>query len=135
MSFTDLYKNNKLLILKILVIAGIFIMLIGAIDPLEGSILMLCGAVLVYISAFLIKSKQRKITLIALIMEVFGISFLFIFSFLGGIGGKSKYPLWLGVLCLPYIIGWGLSLFGSFFLLKELFKLSKLKNVEGEILE
>jgi len=91
---------------KILNIIGIVAIVIGSIDPLEGSILILPGIILLTFSSFLINDTQKKLFLAISIMILFGVFFMFYFSSLGGFGGSSKLSWWWGLLILPYPIGW-----------------------------
>jgi hypothetical protein len=38
---------------------------------------------------------------------------LFALSAIGGIGGKSGHSMWLGLLILPYPVGWLMALAGG----------------------
>jgi signal transduction histidine kinase len=101
---------NKARLLHILYILGLIAMIIGVLDPLEGSIIIAVGSALVAISTFLSHDRHQKIFLIAAISIVFGVFFLFYCSSLGGFGGNSKLSWWWGLLILPYPIGWLLTI-------------------------
>ena len=91
---------------KTIFILGIIALIIGAIDPLEGSPIILSGSGLLALSTSLSKDKYRYYFLVLFIMILFGVNFLFYFSSLGGFGGKSILSWWWGLLILPYPIGW-----------------------------
>jgi hypothetical protein len=91
---------------KIIFIIGVIALIIGAIDPLEGSIIILFGSGLLALSTSLSKDKNKYCFLVLFIMIVFGFGFLFYFSSLGGFGGESTLSWWWGLLILPYPIGW-----------------------------
>ena len=98
--------KDKVKLARILNIIGIIILVIGSLDPLEGSVLIVPGSALLAYSAYLSHDLYRKVFLILSIMIVFGVCFLFYFSSLGGFGGKSALSWWWGTLILPYPIGW-----------------------------
>jgi len=91
-------------------IIGVIALIIGAIDPMEGSIVIIAGSAVVALSAFVKSDRHWKIFLSAFIMIAFGVFFLFYFSSLGGFGGKSTLSWWWGTLILPYPIGWLVSI-------------------------
>lgn len=97
---------------RILKAAGILCILVGSLDPLEGSVLILAGSGLVALAARLgpeppsVFREWRALFL----MIAFGVLQLFELSAFGGIGGKEGHSLWWGVLILPYVAGWVLAL-------------------------
>lgn len=84
-------------------------MVIGAIDPLEGSVIILAGSTCVALATYLLKDKYGKAFLITFLMIAFGVCFLFYFSSLGGFGGNSTLSWWWALLILPYPVGWLLA--------------------------
>ena len=102
--------KQKIQWIKILYIIGIIAMMIGAVDPLEGSVVILAGSAFILLSTFLSKDRHWKIFLVSFLMIVIGIFFLFYFSSLGGFGGNSSLSWWWGLLILPYPLGWLLSI-------------------------
>jgi hypothetical protein len=93
---------------------GYLSMLIGALDPLEGSLAILPGSALVAVGAYLSPDARRwlafRIGTFAAI--AFGVAALFGLSAAGGIGGKAGHSLWWGLLILPYLVGWLLGIAG-----------------------
>lgn len=87
-------------------IIGVVALILGAVDPLEGSVLILAGIILVAISSYIKNDRHRKIFLTLMIMIAFGVFFLFYLSSLGGFGGSSILSWWWGILILPYPIAW-----------------------------
>jgi hypothetical protein len=102
--------KKQIKLTRIIYITGIVTLIIGAIDPLEGSILIALGSVLITTYFFLTQDRQRKLFLIQSLLILFGILFLFYFSSLGGFGGSSKLSWWWGLLILLYPIGWLISI-------------------------
>ena len=91
---------------KILYIIGIIALIIGTIDPLEGSVVIAGGSVLIVIAAYLLKDTLRKLFLTSMIMILIGVTIMFYLSSLGGIGGSSSLSMYWGLTILPYLIGW-----------------------------
>jgi hypothetical protein len=100
--------NARKLWSRILVIAGSIAMLVGVLDPMEGSLVILAGSGLVTLGTFLSNSGRRLLIYwiwVFLLISV-GVGALFGLSAIGGIGGKSGHSMWWGVLTLPYPVGW-----------------------------
>ena len=99
---------------KILIIAGFIAMLVGAVDPLEGSLVILPGSALVALGAFLSQSERPWFAqrLWSFVLIAFGVAALFGTSAVGGLGGKSGHSLWWGLLFLPYLFGWLMGILG-----------------------
>ena len=95
---------------RIIFIMGVIALIIGAIDPLEGSIVIAAGSGFLALSTYLTNDRHRKIFLVSLIMIIIGVSFLFYLSSLGGFGGTATLSWWWGTLILPYPIGWLISI-------------------------
>lgn len=91
---------------QILYIIGIIALIIGAIDPLEGSVVIAGGSVLIVIAAYLLKDTLRKLFLTSLVLILIGVAIMFYLSSLGGIGGSSSLSMYWGLTILPYPIGW-----------------------------
>lgn len=99
---------------RVLMIAGVFCLIIGAIDPLEGSVVILAGGALLALGGFLGKSRQLSLLVAALILLAVGIGAMFGLSALGGIGGSSGRSMAWIVLLVPYPVGWVLGLIGAY---------------------
>lgn len=97
--------KRKIKWIKVLFSIGIAALIIGAVDPLEGSVVILAGSALIALSTFLDKDRHRKIFLLSFLMIVIGVFFLFYLSSLGGFGGDSSLSWWWGLLIIPYPIG------------------------------
>jgi hypothetical protein len=96
--------------IRITYIIGVIALIIGIADPLEGSVVITAGSVLVAFTTYLMRDRHWKIFLATLIMIGLGVFFLFYFSSLGGFGGKSTLSWWWGTLILSYPIGWLISI-------------------------
>ncbi len=95
---------------KFAFISGAVLLIAGAFDPLEGSLIIVTGSILVTVATHLSNDKHHSLFLASMIMILFGIFFMFYFSLLGGIGGKSSLSIWWGLLIVPYPAGWILAI-------------------------
>jgi cytochrome c biogenesis protein CcdA len=96
--------------IKVLYIIGIVAIIIGVLDPMEGSVVILAGSVAISFSTFLNKDRHWKLFLVSFLMIVIGVFFLFYLSSRGGFGGNASLSWWWGLLILPYPTGWLLSI-------------------------
>ncbi len=97
---------------RVLMIAGLVAMLIGAIDPLEGSLIILPGSGLVALGALLGKSRHRRLLCWSFGLIAVGVGAMFVLSGFGGTGGSSGHSNWWLLVVLPYPAGWIMSLVG-----------------------
>jgi hypothetical protein len=106
--------NSRSLWSRILIIVGSIAMLFGALDPMEGSVVILPGSGLVALGTFLGQSERRLITyrVWVFILIAIGVGAMWGLTWVGGIGGKSGHSMWWGVLILPYLIGWSMGIWG-----------------------
>ncbi len=90
-------------------------MLVGTLDPLEGSVLILPGSGLVALGIYLGGKDHRTVLywVWSFILIAVGVGAMFALSAVGGIGGKSGHTMWWGVLILPYPVGWLMALLGA----------------------
>lgn len=98
---------------RVLVNVGFAAMLVGAIDPMEGSLVILPGSGLVALGTFLCHG-QRRFTIYRLwvfFLITVGVAALFWLSMLGGFGPPER-SIWWGVLVLPYLVGWVMGIVG-----------------------
>lgn len=102
-----------------LAIAGLVAMLIGVMDPLEGSFIILPGSGLLALGAFIGKSRYRALLCGAFILVAFGVGAMVVTSMLGGIGGNTRHSMWWSLVLLPYPAGWIAGLVGGILRLIE----------------
>lgn len=95
---------------RILYTVGVAAVIVGAIDPLEGSVVIAGGSALIVLSTWLMNDRYRKVFLLAFILIVVGVVLMFYFSSLGGFGGRSALSWWWALLMLPYPAGWALTI-------------------------
>jgi hypothetical protein len=89
-------------------------MLVGAIDPMEGSAIILPGSVLFALGTYVGQAARSLIVyrVWVLILIAIGVGALGWLSSVGGFGGTSEYSAWWGLLVLPYPIGWWMGICG-----------------------
>lgn len=98
-------------------------MLLGALDPLEGSLIVVPGTGLAALGAFLGKSRRRTLLFWSSALVATGVAGMWIASTAGGFGGETGRPIGWGLLILlPYALGWLLGLAGTVLVLIESFQ-------------
>jgi len=100
------------LVWQALVVAGLVSMLLGAADPLEGSVLIVVGSGLIALGVWLGRLPQRSLFTSAFMLVVMGVGAMIALSAYGGIGGKSGHTLGWLLTVLPYPVGWLMGLAG-----------------------
>ncbi len=110
---------------RILVIIGMILMLVGAIDPLEGALIILPGVGAVAVAALLGKSRHRRLLYWSFVLAVAGVGAMFVVSLSGGIGGNSGRSMWWGLVILPYPAGWIMGIVGAVLRLAESLQASR----------
>lgn len=99
---------------RILFTVGGIAMLVGAIDPIEGSLFILPGSGLMALGAFLGRDERRLIRYRAWVFVsiAIGMGAAWGLTMAGGIGGSHGVSPWWAVLILPYPIGWSMGIWG-----------------------
>lgn len=95
---------------RILFIAGTVAMVLGALDPLEGSLVVLAGSASVALGAFLSHSHDGRMLRFAFLLVLIGVSWMWALSAVGGFGGSTGRSMWWALTILPYPVGWLLGL-------------------------
>jgi hypothetical protein len=95
-------------------IAGGVGVVLGSLDPMEGSALILPGSALLALGSFFSRDDHRIIAyrVWSFILVTLGVAALFGFSAIGGIGGSSGRSAWWALLILPYLVGWSMDIWG-----------------------
>ena len=93
---------------------GIVAVILGAIDPLEGSIVILAGSALIAFASHKRMSSYREKFFLSFLLILFGVAFLWYLSSLGGFGGASDLSWGWGLLIIPYPVGWLLAIITIF---------------------
>jgi len=99
---------------RILVITGGIAMLVGVIDPMRGSLIILPGSLLFALGTFTVHSDRRWFgyRIGVVIFIVVGLGAMWELTRVGGFGGNSAQSLWWGMLTLPYLLGWSMGIWG-----------------------
>ena len=88
--------KKKINWIRVIYIIGVIVLIIGALDPLEESVVLTVGCAFIALSTYLTRDRHWKIFLVSLILIIIGVFFLFYFSSLGGFGGTSTLSWWWG---------------------------------------
>lgn len=88
-------------------------MVAGALDPMEGSVVILAGSALAAGGAHFGRLPRRETLCTAFGLIAIGVASLFGFSAVGGIGGNSGRSIWWSLTMVPYPVGWVLALVAS----------------------
>jgi len=95
-------------------------LLVGAIDPLEGSLLILPAGALLAVGVRRAKSGLGgRLVSSGLVLIGLGVTAMWIMTALGGVGGSTGRSAWWALLALPMIPGWFLSVIGGALSLRE----------------
>jgi len=98
--------KDKIKWTRVVYIIGVIALIIGALDPMEGSVVIASGSALITLSTYLTQDRHWKIFLLSFSLILLGVFFLFYLSSLGGFGGTATLSWWWGTFILPYPIGW-----------------------------
>ena len=104
---------------RILVVVGLVAILVGAADPLEGSLVILPGTGLLALAAWLGHSRNRRLLYWAFALVAVGVGEVWGLSAVGGLGGSTGRSMWWAILLLPYPVGWVMALVGAIRRLRE----------------
>jgi hypothetical protein len=104
---------------RTLLIVGFVAMLLGIVDPLEGSIVIFAGSALLLVGALLGRSRHRKLIAWAFALVAVGVGAMWGMSSIGGFGGSTGRSMWWALLLLPYPVGWVMGLAGGFRAMRE----------------
>ena len=98
---------------------GTVAVVLGALDPLEGSIVIAAGAGALAAAAHLGDLPARHRLDWGGALTVVGVATLWVMSAAGGVGPSVGRSYWWALLLLPYPVGWLLSLSGAIRSLRE----------------
>ena len=107
---------------RVLIAVGLAGMLLGVVDPLEGSFVILPSVGVVALGTLIDKSRQRVLLGWSFVLVTLGVAAMVVLSWLGGIGGNSGNSIWWGIFILPYPMGWIMGLVGAVLALIESWK-------------
>jgi hypothetical protein len=86
---------------------------LGAVDPLEGSLVIVAGAGASVVAAHLGQLDIRRRLDRAVALTALGVAALWVMSAAGGVGPSTGRSYWWLLLLVPYPVGWLLSLAGT----------------------
>jgi hypothetical protein len=97
-----------------LAVPGGLAVLVGGIDPLEGSIVILFGTALLAGSSLVAQANRVVLAArgIHFALAGFGFAALWVMTILGGVGGSTGRSMAWIALGLPLLTGWSLSFWG-----------------------
>ena len=105
---------------RILAVVGLVAILVGAIDPLEGSLLILPGTGLLALAGWLGISQHRRLLYWSFALVAVGVGEVWGLSAIGGLGGSTGRSMWWALLLMPYPVGWVMALVGAIRGLREI---------------
>lgn len=101
---------------RVLFPLGLAGIVVGSLDPLEGSLLILPGTGLLALDAHLIHARHVRLLTWAFALVTVGVAAVWVLSSFGGIrlgGGTQGLAPWWGLLILPYPVGWAAAIVGA----------------------
>jgi hypothetical protein len=115
-------EMDRILWSRIFLILGLFGMLVGALDPLEGSVIILPSAGFAALGGFIGHSARRKLLYTAFLLIAAGIGAMFLLSAPGVVRWRAAHSSWWILVVLPYPIGWILGVVAVVLSLAESFR-------------
>jgi len=91
---------------KTIFITGVAALLLGALDPMEGSVLIAAGSLALAVAAHFAADRHRNLFLLFCAFIVTGVIYLFAISSVGGFMGNTGRSWIWGLPILPYPVGW-----------------------------
>jgi hypothetical protein len=89
---------------------GLVGLVVGAIDPLEGSVVILIGSAMVAFGTHLDGSRYRRVAAWGFALVLIGFSVMLTVTAVGGVGGSTGRSPWWATLVTPFAVGWVLGL-------------------------
>ncbi len=99
---------------NILYTIGVVAIILGAIDPLEGSVIILAGISLIAFASHKRMSSYKERFFLSFILILFGVASLWYLSSIGGFGATSELSWGWALLIIPYPVGWLLAIISIF---------------------
>jgi hypothetical protein len=97
---------------RVLGALGIFGMVVGTLDPLEGCVAILAGSGLIALGQFLGKAERRELAFSLWVFGLIavGVAAMFGLTAIGGGGGPGHPSSWWLLLAVTYPVGWVLGI-------------------------
>jgi hypothetical protein len=97
---------------RILLFVGVAAMLLGALDPLEGIVLIFPGALAIAASAMLAR-RYRAVAIASVVLIALGIGGMLLATRVGGIQADTPNRSLMVLAILPYPVGWLVGIIGG----------------------
>jgi hypothetical protein len=108
--------TTRAFLLRVLFPLGVLSVVLGTLDPIEGSVLIVAGFAMLVADAFVTGSRNRTLLTWALALSAVGVAAMFILSAFGGVRMRADGPghsPWWALVMLPYPVGWLLGVVGA----------------------
>ncbi|MEY3405096.1 MAG: hypothetical protein RL161_526 [Bacteroidota bacterium] len=92
--------------IRLLHITGLLLLILGSLDPMEGSVLIAIAAVLFALRSRLNQEVLQKMFFLTAVACMIGVTAIFTISSFGGLGGEKGISWWWGLFILPYPLAW-----------------------------
>jgi hypothetical protein len=92
-----------------LVTIGLIGLVVGVIDPLEGSVVILVASGLVALGTHRMRSPHRLLGAWGFVLVFLGFAAIWTITAFGGVGGSTGHSAWWAILVAPYVVGWALG--------------------------
>ena len=104
---------------RVVAVVGLIALVVGVVDPLEGSLLILPASCAVALVARLAGSRYERLLYIGLALVLFGFAAIWIMTAIGGVGGSTDRSAWWALLAVPILPGWLFVVAGGVLALRE----------------
>lgn len=85
--------------------AGLIMMLLGAVDPLEDAPLIVGGALVATVAATVAHHPAARRLADETLLIAVGVAMMVVWSLVGGFGGASGRSVWWALTIMPYPLG------------------------------
>jgi uncharacterized membrane protein len=107
---------------RIFLVLGLFGMLVGALDPLEGCVVITPAAGVAGLGAMAGRTRLRRLVYIGFAMVVVGVAAMILLSLPGVVHFRETHSRWWLLTVAPYPAGWVLGLVAGVLSLIESFR-------------
>ena len=104
---------------RAMMIVGAVALAVGALDPLEGSLILLPACVLVALAARWAGSRYERLSNVGLAVFFVGFVAMWAITAIGGVGGSTGRSAWWALPAVLVVPGWLLVVAGAVQALRE----------------